>query len=31
MPLRPLTNFAIREFCQNEPNFNGIQEKNYLK
>ena len=24
MPPHPLTNFEIKEYCQNEPRFNGV-------
>ena len=32
MPPRPLTNFEIQKYDQNEPRFNGVYSKdNYLK
>ena len=30
MPPHPLTNFEIRKYYQNEPNFNGVYSRNNL-
>ena len=30
MPPRPLTNFEIQRYYQNEPRFNGVFSKNNL-
>ena len=30
MPPRPLTNFEIQKYYQNEPRFNGVYSRNNL-
>ena len=30
MPSRPLTNFEIQKYYQNEPKFNGVYSRNNL-
>ena len=30
MPLHPLTNFQIQEYCKNEPKFNGAYSRDNL-
>ena len=30
MPLRPLTNFEIQKYYENEPKFNGVYSRNNL-
>ena len=30
IPLHPLTNFEIKDYCENEPRFNGVYSRDNL-